>query len=83
MMMKGNWIVEILSEFKVLCYLKDSKNKLEIYSVWIFLFLGKGKKYSPRRMLHCIDSPTIDLLGQKTRSITSNNFPTYFFLCLS
>lgn len=36
MMMKVNWIVKILSEFKVLCYLKDSKNKLEIYSVWIF-----------------------------------------------
>lgn len=30
-------------------------------------------------MLHCIDNPTIDLLGQKIRSITSNNFPSYFF----
>lgn len=35
-MMKGNWIVGILLEFKVLCYFKDSKSKLEIYPIWIF-----------------------------------------------
>lgn len=35
-MMKVNWILEILSEFKALCYLKNLKTKLEIYSVWVF-----------------------------------------------
>lgn len=37
-MMKVNWIVEILSEFKVLYCLKGLKNKLEIYSIWTFCY---------------------------------------------